>query len=501
MDTVKKLFLPFLLFVFIGITNAQSFTIEGIWKLSEIHDGDETYPINATVNFKENGQIELSGGDAGNWSTNSSKKTLRISSNFLMSLEGDNSIKTLNNEELVLFNSKGDTNRLTRMSLSKNAELNNNATGEWLLEKIEKKAKVDYIGQLVDFNKNGVFYVQGMILGTWSYNESKQLLNIDTKRITGDHAILKNDKTKLIIEKEGEKLYFIKIDRQEIKIKNEASGLLGVWEFEKKTNSDLKTFITFKVPDKFTLLEKGEGMESKSSGIWMFDKKDKSLILIGQVENLRGFNTLISITDKKISLKNKKGIFTLKKVIQDAIDIKRLHFSEGDFYDENGDYKYYEDEAKLPWQDSYQMIADLIQINQLVYKFSTLIESTRSFETKILTADVVANEEEQSLSIDNIFDGYDRYNLPEDYELPTNNFDSYNKLYPLEGHSFRVVGIEEISIPVGTFTCTVIETTASFDERIKLWMINDKPGVLAKVIKDKAGDFGYYKVYKLQDIK
>ena len=222
MDTVKKLFLPFLLFVFIGITNAQSFTIEGIWKLSEIHDGDQTFPINATVNFKENGQIELSGGGAGNWSVNSSKKTLHISSDFLMSLEGDNSIKTLNNKELVLFNSKGDTNRLTRMSLSKNVELNNKATGEWLLEKIEKKTKTDYIGQLVDFNKNGIFYIQGMIFGTWTYNKSKQLLNIDTKKISGDHAILKNNETKLIIEKEGEKVYFIKIDRQKIKIKNGA---------------------------------------------------------------------------------------------------------------------------------------------------------------------------------------------------------------------------------------------------------------------------------------
>ncbi len=500
MNATKKLFLILILLVFTGISNAQSTAIEGVWKLTEIHDGDQTYPMNLSVNFKDAGKIEISGSNVGSWSLDKTENTLTISSDYLMALEGENKIETLSNTELKLVNTKGDINSLTRMSLPKGAELNNKATGEWLLNKIEKQGAINFIGQLVDFNKNGIFYVQEMVFGTWDYNKSNQVLNIDAERITGDHTILKNDNTELILEKEGEKLYFKKTNKQKIQSENKKSGLFGSWEFEEETNADLKRFITFKAPDNFTVLEKGEGMESKSGGMWIFDEKDKTLLLIGQVENLRGLSKVIVVTKKEFSVENNGKIYILKKVVQDAVNIQRLSFSEEDFYDDNGDYKYYDDEQKLPWQDSYQMIADLSKVKHLVYKFSTLIESTKSFTTKILTADVIVNKEKQTLSIDNIFSGYDKYNLPDDTQLSPNEFDYYNKLYPLEGDSYRIVGKEEVITPVGTFICTVIEATASFDEKIKLWMINDKPGIIAKIIKDRAGDLGFYKVYELQEI-
>ena len=501
MNLTKKLLLFLILVIITGISNAQTTEVEGIWKLSEIHDGDQTYPINTTINFKENGNIKISGADAGTWSLNARDNTLIITSDYLMSLSDTNNLKIVTNKKLVIVNTKGDINTLTRMSLPKNAELNNKATGEWLLEKIEKNATTNIIGQIVNFNKNGIFYVQDRILGTWDYNELNKTLRLEAKKISGDHTILKNNKKELVIEKEGEKLFFTKIDKQKIQKENEASALMGVWQFEDKANSNLKIFIIFKAPDNFTVLEKGDGMESNSSGMWIFNEKDKTLVLIGQIEKLRGLNKVISITDKEFSVENKDNLFTLKKVIQDATKIERLTFTEEDFYDENGDYKYNDDEQKLPWQDFYQMIEKLTEVKHLVYKYSTLVESTESFEIITLTADILVNEEEQSLSIDNIFNGFDRYNTPDDYELPTNNYDSYNKLFPLKGDTFRIVRTEEISTPAGTFTCTVIEATASFDERVKLWMINDKPGIIAKVVKDKAGSFGYYKVYELQTIK
>ena len=501
MNTIKKIFLLLIVLVFSGVNNAQSSSIEGIWKLSKINEGAQTYPMNMTVHFNENGQITLHGRDAGTWTRNATDKILHINSDYLLSLNGVNTIKNHINNELTLLNNKGDTNTLSRMSLPKDKELDNKVVGDWFLQQIEKEGEINFVGQLVDFNKNGILYIQDMIFGTWAYNKSKKLIQFDTDKIKGDYEILKNKKNELIISQKAKKLHFIKIDQQKINKENAASGLLGIWEFEQEPDSDIKRYLTFEEPDTFKLLEKGEGMTSKSDGKWIFDEHDKTLILIGQIEKLRGLSKVTSITNQAFSVLNKGEGFTFKKVIQNAANIERLSYTSEDFYDQNGDYKYYDDEEKLPWKDPYAMIAAHVNVKQLLYKFSTLIESTKSFEIKTLNADVMVNQEEEILRIDNIFSGFDRYNTPDDYEFPSNYYNFSNKLYPIEGDTFRVLGTEEITVPAGIFTCTIIEATASFDESVKIWMINDKLGVFAKLVKDIAGNNGHYQVYELQEIK
>ena len=48
-----------------------------------------------------------------------------------------------------------------------------------------------------------------------------------------------------------------------------------------------------------------------------------------------------------------------------------------------------------------------------------------------------------------------------------------------------IEGIQEITTPAGTFTCTILNLDAD-GEIIKAWMINDRPGVYAKYINDMA---------------
>jgi hypothetical protein len=181
--------------------------------------------------------------------------------------------------------------------------------------------------------------------------------------------------------------------------------------------------------------------------------------------------------------------------------IARLDFTAEEFFTEDGDFKYEADIEKLPWQDPIEMMMTLVNVKHLVYKFSTLVENTESVEDKTLTSDINSNPQEQALSIDFIFYGYDRYNLPEDAALPPNEFDEYNKLYPEEDNSFRVVGSEQITTPAGTFNCVVVEVLIDDEARKKLWMTKDKPGVYAKIIDDKAGTWGHYHIYELQEIK
>ncbi len=136
----------------------------------------------------------------------------------------------------------------------------------------------------------------------------------------------------------------------------------------------------------------------------------------------------------------------------------------------------------------------------MVYKYSVLIEDAETFESKTLKADVSATLDEERASIDFIFNGYDRYNLPDDTELRSN--ENYSDiLFPLKGDTFRISGEEEITTPAGTFQCLVLEIMGDFDTCKKAWMIKDKPGVYAKIIEDQPGNFGHYSVYELQEIK
>ena len=184
--------------------------------------------------------------------------------------------------------------------------------------------------------------------------------------------------------------------------------------------------------------------------------------------------------------------------------IERCTYNQAMFIDENDNYIYETDQEKLPWKDPYQMMMSLKNTNQLIYNYANLIEDTKSFENTILKADVKTNEDEQMLSIDFIFHGYDRYKLPDDAELPPNKLDFRfdNRIYPLKELLFRIAGVETITTKAGTFNCTLLEAYSNmFEESYKLWMINDKPGVYAKIIANKAGIFGHYHIFELTNIK
>jgi hypothetical protein len=251
------------------------------------------------------------------------------------------------------------------------------------------------------------------------------------------------------------------------------------------------------------MIQKEEGMRANFSGTWIFNDKNSSLIIIGLrgEDSFHGENKIVKISTENMDLENNGTVFKGIKKAQNGTKIERLGFTEDVFYNEDGDYKYYDEAEKLPWRNWSEMKTDLLNVKQLVYNCSTLLSGTEVFETKTLTADVKATLEEEGFVIDNIFKGYDRYNLPDDAEFYVSTEYSY-PLYPIEDDIFRVVGNEEITTPEGTFACTVLEAVNDSGALKKLWMINDKIGVYAKIIEDDPDEtWGHYYVYELQAIK
>ncbi|MRT93135.1 hypothetical protein [Ancylomarina sp. 16SWW S1-10-2] len=376
--------------------------------------------------------------------------------------------------------------------------------GTWLVTKIVVGDKIHEPLFVLEYNTEGII-AQGINMGTWSHNQKEEKLimksNMD-KDFVGDCQITKLNQKDLNFEKNGEKWFLSRLNMDEIAKNNSQSGLIGSWEFANEANDDVTRILNFETPDRFTLVEKEPGMQSKNGGMWIFNAQEKSLLILARGTKINGKNKILKINKKELVLENSGEKIVIRKLDEKQNEIERLTFTQADFYDENDDFKYDEDENKLPWTDPFEMLMTLVNTKQLEYSFSSLIEGTKVFETKKLVADVSTNVDEQMLTIDNIFDGYDRYNLPEDVEFPSNtfNFNYGSKLYPLEQNSFRIIGSEEITTPAGAYDCTVIEALGSHDKCYKLWMINNKPGVYAKIIDDQSGDFGHYNIYELTQL-
>lgn len=345
--------------------------------------------------------------------------------------------------------------------------------------------------------------MQNMVFGTWNYNETSNTILLDNKDFKGEYAISQPNKNELVLNTNEYKIYFSKIDKEKIINENKESGLIGTWEFKDIPYSGSNTLISFNEPDEFKIIQKEEEMTSTFGGAWMFNKKEMSLMMVGLrgEDAFNGENNILKIDEETIALENQGTIYKGNKKVQKISKIDRLTFTDDDFYDENGDYKYEieTEEEKLPWKNWSELKNNILNVSQLVYNYSVLIKDTESFDTKILTANVHASLEEEGFEIDYIFDGYDSYSNYSELRI-NRNYSS--PIYPLEGIIYRVAGEEQITTPAGTFECTVLEAVDFSDVLKKLWMVNDKIGVYAKIIEENTDEmFGYYHIYELQEIK
>ncbi len=374
-------------------------------------------------------------------------------------------------------------------------------TGKWLFTKVEMGEKTEDVYSDVNFREDGYAEMGGTVFGTWKYDKKKKLFTIESemiKEFSGERKVEKLNAEELILKGPKVKMFFIKLDEEKIKAENENSGLEGIW---KTGNIDGVVYsIVFTLPNKFISSESSDGSNSKSKGEWIYNGTDKTIIIMTSGRKFRGQNKIVAINKTELKLENKEETFSFTKFEKPDIKIERLTFSEDDFYDENGDYKYSEDIEKLPWEDYYSILESLSKVKQLVYNFNVLNTNIDAFETKTLTANIAVDSDDETVTFDNIFKGIDRTSISDDEEMPVIKSDSNNPIFPFEDNSFRVAGEEEITTPAGTFNCTVVEATGDFDEKIKLWMINDKPGIVAKAIKDTPGDFGHFFVFELVKI-
>lgn len=391
--------------------------------------------------------------------------------------------------------------------------------GNWLVTQVEFAGEVEYPYMNYNFSEDGRMIILGVEVGTWTYNKGNHSIVMKSefdKDFNGESTILKLTKKDLIVEKEDTKVTYQKLDKEKNSSANESSGLIGKWEYKNPQKPDTETFITFTAPNEFIMSVKETyhedeftgHHESTTTGTWIFNKKDKTIILICYRNEIlpKGKSKLTQLNNKSFVLENNDKIFKANKVqeivqenkkAESTINIEHLTFSFEDFFTEEGDYKYDEDKAKLPWLNWREMKRDLLNVKQLVYSYDSKNQGDDAFKNETLTTNVIANSEDDGFTIEHIFLGYISTGNPE----PRTNTDLGNPLYPLEDSLFRIAGNEQITTTAGTFDCTIIEVSNDYDMNKKLWLINDKIGVYAKIIDENTTEnSSYYHLYMLQEI-
>ncbi len=372
-------------------------------------------------------------------------------------------------------------------------------TGNWLVYKaITQKGTMEPY-QPAGFNPDGTFTIMNMPVGEWKMKG--KLLNLKTRifeKQDEDYTIKQDGDEKMILKGKTQTLYLLKLNPNVVANNNKASGLVGLWQ-AKGDYPEMKRIFEFSAPGILKITETEPGSMSNYNGNWAYFPGEKEVVLMVMGTDLKG-KYKVEVSGDGLTLTNSEKIINVEK-LKPQSDVEHLSFREEDFYDDNGDYKYDDEEQKLPWQDVYGIISNLGNFKKLVYECSELSAGAVVPDKKTLTAYVQHHEGEDKVCVDYIFNGYDKDNLPEGTQLPSNCLDNngFNKLFPLKDDAFRVVKKEQITVPAGTFDCTVVEATGDFEAVQKMWLIDDNPGVYAKIIIEKKDkNFGFNKTFVLK---
>ena len=365
-------------------------------------------------------------------------------------------------------------------------------TGQWLLTKAVFGGNSDEVYQTLNFRADGNAEMQGRIFGSWKADIGNNTFTIKSEMIKEFSTIwdiTKFTDKELVLKSEKGTLFFTDYNQENIKKENMTSGLTGIWELNDKNDRSGKYFINFQEPDNFIIKYVDSGYTSTSRGAWIYNSKEKFVVIITSGHLLRGLNTVVSVSDSRLTLENKEMRLTGKRLEPKGNTRTRLDsdskFCNPDSSTEQIGYD------NFSWFDIEIRTSYLKNITELKYRRSVFMDEFNAFTTDELSARV--NWTEDSISIDNIF-----------RNLPKGEYTENNIFYPLEEpFIYYTIGIEEITVPAGTFKCMVIDTNSySSGNKTRLYMIENRPGVYAKIIniEDKY-DGELYTMFELESIE
>ena len=320
------------------------------------------------IDFNKDGKLYISGRKLGTWKYDDNK-ILANSEMQLDIINGNNKILKITDENLVLENDENGIQKFKRASLPYGQEYKNEVVGEYLFVKVLEKNKDVNIGNTtVNFKNNGTLYFQSMFFGEWRYDNETKKINIITIEekdgFNGESEIVKSG-SELILKTEKEaKLFFEKLNFEEISKNNKASGLEGKWKIDisfnemvfegaveeaseeaveevseeaveevseevveeeangesvveesqeisneevyesEESQDNIETnYLSLKASNIYTYGQENE----TSSGLWISKKEEMMFYIVGRYVPFSGANNIIEINEKRLIFTDKHG--------------------------------------------------------------------------------------------------------------------------------------------------------------------------------------------------
>ncbi|MEA1987464.1 MAG: hypothetical protein U9N76_08255, partial [Candidatus Marinimicrobia bacterium] len=119
--------------------------------------------------------------------------------------------------------------------------------GEWLLTTVEMEGKKQDVYSMVKFKNDGYAEMDGRVFGSWK--QDKKTVEIKSemvKEFAGKRDIKKCNRKEMVLESKNDKLIFVKLIPKKIKIANQESGFIGIWEMN---DNGEKSYFKFSLPD------------------------------------------------------------------------------------------------------------------------------------------------------------------------------------------------------------------------------------------------------------
>lgn len=370
-----------------------------------------------------------------------------------------------------------------------------NISGNWLLTKVIQGGEPFEPFFFQNFKEDGKMEAMGHELGTWEYNAEQQLLLMhseESKEFDGEFKIVAISPKNLQLEQGDVQLFYTQINEESTAENNALLNFEGEWKLE--NSLDEIQLLKIERPDTFfiTRISPG-GASSTYYGSWIYNPEDKTVLFLGGTSFIKGFSTVKDMSEKYFKLQRNNTEIIGKKNASTK-PIERLSFSYEDFPEESTEVS--------PWQDFDALLNELKDIKYLKFKQSKLIPNTSSFNYKTLLSKIDVNLDKRRVSLANLsITKKDTTQYSE--SVKGDMYNEYNDFFPQEElNPLRLVTTETITVPAGTFKCKVMEGFFD-DSKVKYWMIIDKPGIYAKIIREEIGLFDKieYSIIELEEIK
>jgi len=365
-------------------------------------------------------------------------------------------------------------------------------SGLWLVTKAKTATESIEPYHIIDFNPNGKIMALGIIeVGTWKYDKSSNTIIMNSKMdkdFEGVQKIDKLDEHSLVLSKNGTTTYMVRFDTNKIASANKLSNLQGVWNVENPEYG--KVFIKFELPHNMTMVIVDENSVETTNGDWVYSPDEKSVIFILFSNEAKGKYKIKLQNDNNAILENSMKKFVLiKNNSKEKLDT--LSFKYEDFPEDK------DDTELLPWKSLDEMADVLSHVKFLKFRLGHYLNSINTFYYTELLSEVKTDLDNPSVNFKNFtVNGQDTSQYSEKHK--DDMMESYNYFFPFEELSpFRVVGKEKLTVPAGTFNCTVVEGL-DMDDKYKMWMIENMPGIYAKIIIGK-DNFGKT-IYTVQEL-